>query len=238
MESAMTENFIALGPMWYVAFLLALTVHEAAHALVAKWGGDLTAYEGGQVTLNPAPHIKREPVGTVLVPWLSYILGGWMMGWASAPFDPSWQQRYPHRSAWMALAGPVSNMILVLIAAGGIHLGISMGIFEQPQYIKMSRIVDAASPGLAGGLAVFFSITFSLNLLLAIFNLLPFPPLDGATVIGLFVSEEKALRIYETLHNPQLSLIGIIIAWNVFDKLFDPIFTLSLNLLYPGSNYS
>ena len=64
----MSQEQLALFPLWYVAFLLSLTCHEAAHALVAKWGGDLTAYYSGQVTLNPLPHIRREPFGTVLVP--------------------------------------------------------------------------------------------------------------------------------------------------------------------------
>ena len=70
------QNLISLGLVWYVAFLFSLTVHEAAHALVALKLGDPTAYEGGQVTLNPLPHIKREPFGTVVVPLLSFGLAG------------------------------------------------------------------------------------------------------------------------------------------------------------------
>ena len=72
------EALLALFPLWYVAFLMSLTCHEAAHALVAKWGGDLTAYHSGQVTLNPLPHIQREPFGTVLVPIISLFLSGWI----------------------------------------------------------------------------------------------------------------------------------------------------------------
>ena len=68
----MTPDTLALGLLWYVVFLLATTCHEAAHALVAKWGGDLTAFHGGQLTLNPLPHVKREPYGMVLVPILSF----------------------------------------------------------------------------------------------------------------------------------------------------------------------
>ena len=74
-------DFIALGLLWYVVFLLSTTCHEAAHALVAKWGGDMTASQGGQVSLNPIPHIRREPFGMVVIfPLLSYAVGGWMMG--------------------------------------------------------------------------------------------------------------------------------------------------------------
>ena len=71
---------IALGAVWYLVFLFSTTCHEAAHALAAKWGGDLTAFEGGQVTLNPIPHIRRSPFGMVIVPIASFALGGWMIG--------------------------------------------------------------------------------------------------------------------------------------------------------------
>jgi hypothetical protein len=138
----------ALGPIWYVVFLLSLTCHEAAHALAAKWGGDLTAFEAGQVTLNPIPHMQRERFGTILVPILSFLLtkGGWMIGWASAPYDPAWQQRYPRRAALMALAGPVANFILVLIAALAIWIGIWNETFLTPQSINFTQVVAPAQP--------------------------------------------------------------------------------------------
>ena len=84
-----------LLPLWYVVFLLSVTCHEGAHAWAAYRGGDPTAYLGGQVSLNPIPHVRREVVGTVLIPLMSYMYAGWMMGWASAPYDPNWQDRYP-----------------------------------------------------------------------------------------------------------------------------------------------
>ena len=72
---------IVLGVLWYVVFLMAITFHEGAHALAAKWGGDPTAFRAGQVTLSPLPHMQREPFGTILVPLLSFYLQGWMIGW-------------------------------------------------------------------------------------------------------------------------------------------------------------
>src|SRR3954463_846660 len=105
----MRPEELALAPLWYVTFLLSTTCHEAAHAWAAKLGGDLTAFHGGQVTLNPVPHIKREPFGLVLIPILSFFMGGAMLGWASAPYDPLWSRRYPKRAAWMSLAGPAAN---------------------------------------------------------------------------------------------------------------------------------
>ena len=68
---------LALGAIWYIVFLFSTTCHEAAHALVAKMGGDLTAAEGGQVTLNPIPHIRRSPFGMVVVPIVSFA-AGWL----------------------------------------------------------------------------------------------------------------------------------------------------------------
>jgi Zn-dependent protease len=234
---AIKPDTLALFPMWFVAFLLSLTCHEAAHALAAKWGGDLTAFHGGQVTLNPIPHIKREPFGTILVPLITYFVSGWMMGWASAPYDPHWQRRYPRRAAWMALAGPAANTILVVISALAIHAGIFEGIFRPPLSANFTHVVDAAPGAVAGGLATFLSIMFSLNLLLAAFNLLPVPPLDGNTAVGIFLKEDLALRFVEFTRNPAFMILGIIIAWRLFDYIFDPLFMLGLSLLYPGLRY-
>ena len=67
----LTPEFLTLGLIWYIVFLFSTTCHEASHALVAKLGGDPTAFHGGQVTLNPVPHVQREPFGMVVVPLLS-----------------------------------------------------------------------------------------------------------------------------------------------------------------------
>ncbi len=217
-------------PMWYIAFLLSITVHEAAHALIGKKLGDDTAED--QITINPVPHVKREPIGTVVVPLISYIASGWMIGWASAPFDPFWRVRYPHRGGWVALAGPLSNLLLAAIAAICIHIGIAAGVFTYPYYIGFSRIVAAADPGVWDGAAMFISILFSLNILLFAFNLIPLPPLDGATAIGLLMSEETALKFMEATQNPQFAFIGILIAWKVFDVIFPPVFHFAIQILY------
>src|SRR4029077_12855063 len=122
-----TPEFLAYGFVWYVAFLFSTTCHEAAHALVAKLGGDDTAALGGQVTLNPVPHMQREPWGMVVIPILSFVFTRGMIGWASAPFDPHWERRSPRRAAVMALAGPAANFTLMLLAAAGLRTGRSMG---------------------------------------------------------------------------------------------------------------
>jgi Zn-dependent protease len=234
----MSSDVLALGFIWYVVFLLSTTCHEAAHALAAKLGGDLTAFHGGQVSLDPIPHIRREPFGMVIFPILSYVMGGWMMGWASAPYDPSWAQRHPKHAAWMSLAGPGANFTLTILAALAIRAGILMGAFEPPDSAGFTHIVVAATPGAAGGAATFFSVLFSLNLLLGVFNLLPIPPLDGFGVLGLVLSEAAAVRLQG--FGQQLrgySMVGLLLAWRVFDPIFHPVFRLSLQALYPGLGY-
>src|SRR6476469_10954504 len=112
----MDQMAVATGFLWFVAFLFSTTVHEAMHALVALRGGDPTAYHGGQVSLSPIPHIRREPIGMLLVPLFTALTQGWAMGWASAPYDPVWAERHPKRAALMAAAGPAGNFIIAGIA--------------------------------------------------------------------------------------------------------------------------
>lgn len=233
----MNSQFLFNGVIWYIAFLFSTVCHEGAHALAAKIGGDPTAFHGGQVTLNPIPHIRREPVGMVLVPILTYAYAHWMMGWASAPYDPDWQRRYPRRAAWMALAGPGANFALVLIAALSIRIGIGLHFFRMPHSATFTHIADAAVPGTAELLATFLSVLFVLNLVLGTFNLLPVPPLDGHTGITLLMGQETALRFLEWSRSG-MGMIGLLIAWIVYDKLFEHIFRFSLAALYPGSSWS
>jgi len=103
---------LADGLLYYVVFLFSTTLHEAAHAWAAARGGDLTAYQGGQVSLSPVPHIRREPIGMVVLPLFAVLTTGWPFGYASALYNPDWARRCPHRAAWMALAGPAVNLTL------------------------------------------------------------------------------------------------------------------------------
>ncbi len=225
-------NVLALAPLWYVAFLLSLTCHEASHAWAAERLGDPTAAIGGQVTLNPAPHIRREVFGTVIVPFLSFALSGFMIGWASAPYNPLWQQRYPKRAAWMALAGPAANLALVLLAALLIHTGLALGWFEYPDTLSFTHVVAPGATELGEAGAIFLSILFSLNLLLMAFNLIPVPPLDGATAIGLLLPDEAALKLLDFFRQPGFSILGLVLAWRFFGELFSPLFFWCARALY------
>jgi Zn-dependent protease len=229
---------VAEGLLWYVAFLFSTTLHEASHAFVAWRLGDSTAYEGGQVTLDPIPHIRREPIGTVLVPLVSFALGGWMIGWASVPYDPRWAYENPRSSAKMSAAGPAANLVLALLAALAIRLGIAAGIFNAPDTIDFAHVIESTQAGTLTTVAAFINVFFSLNLLLFIFNLLPLPPLDGSGIIPLFLSKERAQKYLAVVHSGSFSLIGIMVAWNVFDYIYDPLHLLFINILfYPIAQY-
>ena len=221
----LTPQLLALGFIWFVAFLFSTTCHEAAHALVAKLGGDETAALGGQVSLNPVPHMKREPWGMIVIPILSYLMmnGNGMMGWASAPYDPLWERRHPRRSGWMALAGPTANLLLMLLAVAGLRLGSVWGWFH-PDPVTGHR--DFA--------AVTLMIFFSLNLLLGTFNLLPVSPLDGSTVILLIMSEKTAQRYLDWLRGNSLAMVGLLVGILVFRYIYGPIYDFVSALLLPA----
>jgi Zn-dependent protease len=223
---------------WYIVFIISVTFHEASHAWAAKRGGDLTAYEGGQVSMNPWPHIKRAPVGMFILPIISIFLIKWPFGFASTPYNPVWAYNHPRKAAWMAAAGPAANLLLLLISTAGIKVGVMTGFFLQPDTINFRTLVLPAAGGAASGLSIFISMLFSMNLILFILNLIPLPPLDGSGVVSLFLKEETARRYKTVISNPLFGLIGLLMAWYIFNPLFQVIFLKIINILYWGSNYS
>jgi Zn-dependent protease len=233
-----SPDFIAIGMIWYIVFLFSTTCHEGAHSLVARIGGDPTAFHGGQASLNPIPHIRRAPFGMVVVPIVTYILPPhWMFGWASAPYDPNWQRQFPRRAAWMALAGPAANFTLVILAAIGIRAGIALGYLQIPDSISFTHIVAAAVPGRAEFFATFLSVLFVLNVLLGTFNLLPVPPLDGHTGVTLLMSRTAALRFIDWSRSQGFGMLGLVLAWVLYDRIFGYIIRFCLAALYPGTRW-
>ncbi len=205
----LSPEALVLAFIWYVAFLFSTTCHEAAHALVAKLGGDSTAALGGQLSLNPIPHIRRAPFGMVIVPILGFFMAGRMIGWANAPYDPLWERRHPRRSAWMALAGPAANFTLMLLAAVALRIGRSYHLFAIDPLTGRPDFVPAA-----------LFIIFSLNLLLGTFNLIPVPPLDGSTGIMIFMSEENAQRYLDWIRGNSYAIAGLLVGLVIFQRIF------------------
>jgi Zn-dependent protease len=214
-------------------FLLSLTCHEAAHAFAARLGGDDTAYLGGQASLNPLPHIRRDLLGTVLVPLLTYVQTGWMMGWASAPYDPHWEQRHPRRAAAMALAGPSANLLLAVTGFVALKIGLMSGTWGLPADPTVDRLVAPVveHAGLSEGAARLFSILLVLNLVLLVFNLLPLPPMDGSAVLAGWVTRLGRLRD-QLRSTPWASLAGLALAWLIFPYVFRPVLGWVLSRLY------
>jgi Zn-dependent protease len=230
----LSQEQLLMLPLWYVVFLLSITCHEAAHAFAAYRGGDPTAYLGGQVTLNPIPHVRREIFGTVLIPLITFLNMGWMMGWASAPYDPYWEDRHPRRAALMAAAGPVANLGLAVMAFVVLKIGLTFQVWSvAAPYPTLDRLVmaTAESPGLWDGLGRFCSVMLTLNVVLFLFNLIPLPPMDGAGVVAGLFEPARALRA-RIRANPLSALVGLLIAWYLFRYLFRPVYGWVLMLLY------
>lgn len=231
-------NEFAKFGVWYIVFLFSTVAHEAAHGLAAHLGGDSTAYNEGQVTLDPIGHIRRSPFGMVLIPILSFVQLGWMMGWASVPFDPRWGKRHPRRQALMSLAGPAANFALAIIGIIAMKVLLAADVFEVPYQNSFTELVREAGeprPGsLVSGLAMALSVLVNLNVLLGLFNLLPIPPLDGAGVAeGLFPNSLG--KLYDHMREiPVLQIVGLLIAWNIFPAVGGPAYWFVRGLVHSG----
>ncbi len=223
--------------VFYVVFVFSVTLHEAGHAWAALRGGDPTAYLGGQVSIDPIPHIRREPFGMVVLPLITVFISGWPFGFASAPYDPLWASRHPKRAAWMALAGPAANLGLALLAALAIRGGLAAGVLEAPPAVRFGEIVAAVSPGVWSGAAFVVSVFFSMNLVLLLLNLIPVPPLDGSGALPLLMSDAATERYRELIHQPMVGIVGILIAWRIFAAIFHPVWLWAVNWIHPLAHY-
>jgi Zn-dependent protease len=154
--------------VWILPVVFAITVHEAAHGWVAKKYGDSTADRLGRLTLNPLKHI--DPLGTIIIPGLLLLTGtGFIFGWAKpVPVDARNFKKPLHDMAIVALAGPVSNLLMAFGWAMIARLGVTIGAGAENVSLPL------VYTGIAG---------ISINLVLALLNLLPIPPLDGSRIL-------------------------------------------------------
>jgi Zn-dependent protease len=231
------EIDFATGLIWFTAFLISTTVHEAMHAFVAWKGGDPTAYHGGQVSLSPVPHIMREPIGLLVVPLLTAFTQGWAMGWASAPYDPRWAERYPRRAAVMAAAGPAGNFLIAVAAFMLLKMGLAVGWFVPPDTANLQTLVEVSSGG-PSFVTTALSVLLVLNVFVGLFNLLPVPPLDGFAVIRIVLPEHHAASLRALESNAMMSMLGLVVAWQIFPAFTDPLFSMLLTMVHPGLSYS
>lgn len=164
--------------IWILPVLLAVSLHEAAHAWMADRKGDSTARLLGRLTFNPLKHI--DPIGTILVPTLMIIFTGFAFGWAKpVPVDARNLKNPKKDMMWVALAGPASNFIMALIWAFLLHISV--------------MFVDSRSV-----ISLFFLLMpvagITINVILGVLNLLPIPPLDGGRIMAGLLSPRASLQ--------------------------------------------
>ena len=171
--------------IFMVVLLLAISAHEAAHAWMSHKFGDDTAYMLGRVTLNPISHI--DIIGTLVIPILAFVFGAIggalgtipLIGWGKpTPVNPRKWSNYKKGNFWVSIAGVLANLILVVI-------GIVMAKILMTQGIAPTAFFEGGT----NPLVIFVSNLMLLNLSLAVFNLLPIPPLDGGKILSNFVPD-------------------------------------------------
>ncbi|HNZ06383.1 MAG: site-2 protease family protein [Candidatus Cloacimonetes bacterium] len=189
---------IIIGVIFYCIIL-----HEISHAVVARWLGDDTASRRGRLSLNPLKHI--DWFGTVILPLLLYFSAGFIWGYAKpVPINPYNFRNYKRDMGLSALAGPVTNILIGLFFAVLFHLATGFSLIQQVCYF-----------------IVFF------NFLLAFFNLIPIPPLDGSKVLGMALTDEAYMRWTAQERTGMIALFAIImvsnlLGLNIFGKLVMP----------------
>ncbi len=206
-------EFGARVAILYIPLLLSLTIHEYAHGLVAKWFGDNTATIRGRLTLNPLPHM--DMIGTFLLPLSMIYFNAGIIGWGvPVPVDERNMKNPRADMFWVAFAGPISNILIAILSA--FIFAVIATYFSGSSY--------------SSGIEAICYAMIKMNLLLAIFNLIPIHPLDGGKVLARFLPEPVNRKLEENQ-----MVLGIILMVLIFSGmlsfLFAPIDNISAILV-------
>lgn len=213
MEELNTMQRVAV---WVIPVLFAITVHETAHGWMALRFGDPTAKMLGRLTLNPIKHI--DPIGTILVPGILLMIGGFLFGWAK-PVPITWENlKHPRRDmAWVAAAGPLSNLLMAAFWAVVVRLATLMGSASEGWTMFVVYV------GVAG---------MFVNAVLMMLNLFPLPPLDGGRVASSLLPPRLSWQ-YGKIEPYGFPILVVLLITGMLGKILWPLITLLLSVLVP-----
>lgn len=207
-----------------LVLFFSVVLHEIAHGLAALKLGDPTARDAGRLTLNPIAHV--DLLGTVILPIILFLRGGPMFGWAKpVPINPRYFRDRRQGMAIVGAAGPATNVLIALVAASILHLLRA----ADPSAAAAFRETLVGHTENAGLVVPMLFRAVVINVLLATFNMLPIPPLDGSRVIIPFVPRNVGLVYYQLEPYGMLIVIALYFTGILF-KIIGPVYTVVASL--------